>query len=79
MLTTLFFFLLFFLLGAESDDDESDESYDDGSGSRFTLGSCFLIRAEVFLIESFDHLFESFLIESQYSQYSRYFPAQILL
>ena len=32
------------------------------------------------LIESFDfRLVESFLIESQYSQYSQYFPAQILL
>ena len=43
-----FFFLLFFFLGAESDDDESDESDDDGSGSRFTLGSCFSLRVELF-------------------------------
>ena len=48
MLTKFFFFLLFSILGAESDDDESDESYDDGSGSRFTFGLCFLLRVELF-------------------------------
>ena len=34
--------------GAESDDDESDESDDDRSGSRFTSGSCFSLRFELF-------------------------------
>ena len=40
--------MLFFLLGADYDDDESDESDDDGSGSRFTFGPCFLLRVELF-------------------------------
>ena len=47
-LRRFFFFLLFFFFGAESDDDESDESDDDGSGSRFTSGSCLLLRVELF-------------------------------
>ena len=47
-LRCFFFFLLFFFFGSESDDDESDESDDDVSGSRFTLGSFFLLRFELF-------------------------------
>ena len=43
-----FLLFVFLFLGAESDDDESDESDDDGSGSRFTLGLCFLLRVELF-------------------------------
>ena len=47
MLTTLFLLIDFLFSGAESDDDESDKSDDDGSGSRFTSGSCFLLRFEL--------------------------------
>ena len=69
MLTTIFLLFVFsFFLGTESDDDESDESDDDGSGSRFTLGPCFSLCVEPFLIGSFACcLVESFLIEYQYS------------
>ena len=42
------FFLIFFLLGAESGDYESEKSDYDGSGSRFTLGSYFSLRFEIF-------------------------------
>ena len=45
---TLFLLLVFFFFGAESDDEESDESYDDGSGSKFTFGPCSLLRVELF-------------------------------
>ena len=46
-LQRFFFFLIFFFFGADSDDDEFDESDDNGSGSRFTSGSFFLLRFEV--------------------------------
>ena len=37
----------FFFLDIESDDDDSDESDDEELRSRFTSGSCFLIRFEL--------------------------------
>ena len=42
----------FFFLALLSDDDDSDESDEDGSGSRFTSGSCFFPRFEL----STDHV-----------------------
>ena len=45
-LRRFFFFVRFFFLALESDDDDSDESYDDGSGYRFTSGLCCLLRFE---------------------------------
>ena len=47
MLTKLFLLraLLFFAL--EYDDNDSGESDDNGSGSRFTSGSCFLLCFEL--------------------------------
>ena len=47
-LRRFFFFMHFFSLALESDDDESDESDDEGSGYRFTLGSCVSLCFELF-------------------------------
>ena len=44
-----FFFVRFFFLALESNDDDFDKSYDAGSGSRFTSGSCFLLCFELYL------------------------------
>ena len=60
----------FFFLALKSDDYDLDESDDDGSGSRFTSASCFLLHLNYPLIKSFDCcLVESYLVESQYFQY----------
>ena len=46
-LRRFFFFVHFLFLALESDDDKSDKSDDEGSGSRFTSGSCFLLSFEL--------------------------------
>ena len=80
MLMTIFFLLCFLFFALESDEDVFDnKSDDDGSGSKFTSGSCpssFLNYLLIVLVDF--HVMESlnpFVVSVEYFQV----PAQKLL
>ena len=74
-----FCFSFSFVLSLMTMDLINHMDMDQGPGSLLVCTFCYGLN--FLMIESFDRLVESFLIESQYSQHfrARYFPAQIFL